>query len=189
MHNNHHSLKPLIISLLIVSVFALTACSLITPLSSALNNIIHAATPTPVDPSAAVAAIPDQEIIAGIQDTMDSYARAYTTNDLELLKSVTDADNLPFRRLVTSRFSEFQKSIYAGSYTFGYQVISIQRMPLGFVQAHLLSDGVTAYDWLFRMVDGNWMLSEPTEAQFGKPVTQETDHFVYTPLPMERIDE
>ena len=56
-------------------------------------------------------------------------------------------------------------------------------MPLGFVQAHLLSDGTTAHDWLFRLVDGKWLLSEPTEAQFGQPTKKESDHFTYLLYP------
>ncbi len=180
---NRHSLKPVVILLLLVSVVGLTACSLFSSLTSALNNSLNPATPAPVDPSALVAGIPDAEIIDGIQDTVDTYADAYNKNDVELLKSVTDGENLPFKRLVTSRFSDYQKSIYAGSYTFNYQVDSIQRMPLGFVLAHLLSDGDTAYDWLFRLVDGKWILSEPTEAQFGNPIEKETDLFIYELYP------
>jgi len=172
-----------IIGALVLSIFALTACSLFTSLSSTVSNILRLATPTPVDPVAVVAAIPDDEIIAGIQDTVDSYAQAYNNNDLELLQSITDAENLPFKRLVSNRFSDFQKSIYAGQYSYYFDVDSIQRMPLGFVQAHLLTDGTTAHDWLFRLVNGKWLLSEPTEAQFGQPTKKETDHFTYLLYP------
>jgi len=175
--------KIVVVLVLFISVIGLTACSLFSSLTSALYNSLNPPTPTPVDPSAAVAAISDSDILAGIQDTLNTYAKAYNRNDVELLKSVTDEENLPFKRLVTSRFSDYQKSIYAGSYSFNYEVQSIQRMPLGFVQAHILSDGDTAYDWLFRLVDGKWLLSEPTEAQFGKPVEKETDHFIYELYP------
>ncbi len=171
--------KVLLVSLLGLSILTLTGCTLFTTLTNAAGNLLHPATPTPADPALAVAAIPDDEIISGIQQTMGDYARAYNTNDLALLQSVTDAENLPFKRLVSSRFSDFQQSIYAGYYTYSFDVESIQRMPLGFVQAHLLSDGTTAHDWLFRQVDGKWLLSEPTEAQFGTPTKKETEQFTY----------
>lgn len=175
------------IFILFISIIGLSACSLLTSMTTAINQTLHPATPTPEDPSAAGAAIPDGDIFTGIQDAVNTYAEAYNRNDVELLKSMTDADNLAFKRLVTSRFSEYQKSIYAGTYTFNYEVMSIQRMPLGFVQAHLLSDGDTAHDWLFRLVDGKWLLSEPTEAQFGKPVEQETALFIYKLYPWNEV--
>jgi hypothetical protein len=177
-------LKIFTIFLLIIGLFGLTACSLFSTLSSTLNNVIHPATPTPVDPAIVVAAIPDDEIIAGIQQALDDYIRAYNTGDQELLVSMIDPGNLPFKRLVTSRFSEYQSSIYAGNYTFDdFTIASIQRMPLGFVQAHLVTNDYAAYDWLFSLVDGKWLLSEPTKAQFGEPVKKETEHFVFVLYP------
>ena len=185
-------LKPkrfLIVIFLVLCVFALTACSLFTTLSSTVSNVLHLATPTPVDPVAVVAAMPDDEIIAGIQDTVDTYAQAYNNNDLELLQSVTDARKPALQtpgQQPLYRFPEIhlRRSIFLFIY-----VDSIQRMPLGFVQAHLLSDGTTAHDWLFRLVDGKWLLSEPTEAQFGQPTKKETDHFTYLLYPWNEADE
>ncbi len=170
-------------SLLIFIALGLAACSIPATISSKLGGLLHLATPTPEDPALMVAAIPDEEIFSGIQETVDTYARAYNTNDLELLQSVTDAENLAFKRLVSSRFTDYQNSIYGGNYTFSYTVDSIERMPLGFVQVHLLTPGSAAYDWLFRLVDDKWILSEPTEAQFGKPTKKETEHFTYLLYP------
>jgi hypothetical protein len=177
-------LKKVVLStLLVLSLIALTSCSLFSTITSTVNNVLHPATPTPVDPVAVVAALPDEDIRAGIQDAVNTYAQAYNNNDMELLQAITDPDNLPFKRLVTSRFTDFQKSIYAGNYRFSYEVASITRMPLGFVLAHLLSEGDTAHDWLFRLVDNKWILSEPTEAQFGQPTKKETEHFTYLLYP------
>jgi hypothetical protein len=155
-----------------------------------VGSLLNLATPTPIDPVQAVAALPDEEISKGIQQAVDDYAEAYNKNDLELLQSVTDPENLPFKRLVTSRFTETQSSIYAAYLNENYSVQSIQRMPLGFVLAHLLSDGEYAHDWLFRQYEGKWVLSEPTEAQFGKPTDKETEHFVYMLYPWsEQMNE
>jgi hypothetical protein len=182
--------KTVIALLLIVSVFTLSACSLLTTLQSRVGGLLNLATPTPEDPALAVAAIADEKIIEGIQRAVDTYARAYNKNDLELLQSVTDPENLPFKRLVTSRFTQLQSSIYAAYINENYSVQSIQRMPLGFVLAHLISDGNYAHDWLFRQYDGKWVLSEPTEAQFGKPTDKETEHFVYMLYPWsEQMNE
>lgn len=191
MKSERRFFKLITTLLLLVGLFGLTACSLFSTLSSTISNVIHPATPTPIDPAVMVAAIPDNEIIAGIQQSLDDYIRAYNTNDQELLVSMVDPGNLPFKRLVTSRFTEYQASIYAGNYTFdNFTIASIQRMPLGFVQVHLVTNGYAAYDWLFRLVDGRWLLSEPTKSQFGEPEKKETEHFVFLLYPWnESINE
>jgi hypothetical protein len=179
-----HRIRQTIRTLLLVSgVITLTACSLLTGLQQKASQLFNLATPTPVDPAVAILALPDEEIQAGIQKVVDTYARAYNTNDLELLLSVTDPENLPFKRLVSNRFTDLQESIWASNLNMQYSVQSIKRMPLGFVQAHLLSYETSADDWLFRKYDGKWVLSEPTEAQFGEPTEKETEHFVYSLYP------
>lgn len=186
----HHQKKTFITLLLVMSVFTLSACSLLTTLQNKVGGLLNLATPTPEDPALAVAAIPDETVIEGIQQAVNTYAQAYNNNDLEMLQSVVDPENLPFKRLVTSRFTEMQSSIYASYLNENYSVQSIQRMPLGFVQAHLISDGNYAHDWLFRQYDGKWVLSEPTEAQFGKPTDIETEHFIYMLYPWsEQMNE
>ena len=114
--------KTLITLLLILSVFALSACSLLTTLQSKVGSLLNLTTPTPVDPALAVAVIPDEKIIEGIQEAVDTYARAFNNNDLEMLQSVVDPENLPFKRLVTSRFTELQSSIYASYINENYSV-------------------------------------------------------------------
>jgi len=186
----HMNKKTVIALLLILSVFTLSACSLLTMLQSEVGSLLNFATPTPEDPSLAVAAIPDADIASGIQQAVDTYSQAYNNNDMEMLQSVVDPENLAFKRLVTSRFTELQSSIYASYINENYAVQSIQRMPLGFVLAHLISDGAYAHDWLFRQYDGKWILSEPTEAQFGKPTDKETEHFIYMLYPWsEQMNE
>jgi hypothetical protein len=181
--SRYHLRHTLRILLLICGVITLTACSLLTGLKQTAGQLLNPATPTPVDPSDAIKALSDEEIQSGIQDVVDNYALAYNTNDLELLQSITDPENLPFKRLVSNRFNDLQESIWASNLNMQYTVQSIKRMPLGFVQAHLISYETSADDWLFRIYKGKWILSEPTEAQFGEPTEKETEHFVYSLYP------
>ncbi len=133
------------------------------------------ATPEPTPTSA--------EITRGIQLALDLYARAFNDNDPELLKQAVDQDNLPFRRLVQSRFQEFQQSFLGGDLAFEFEVKDIQRREFGFVQAHIETPEGLAADWLFRQVDGRWVLSEPTVEQVGAPRIVEHEHFTFTTYP------
>lgn len=130
-------------------------------------------TPAPVDLEAAR---------AGIQRTLDDYARAYADNDLELLRSAVDQNNAPFRRLVEERFKARQGSVL-GADAFRLKVQELTPRALGFVEAHIERDRWVAYDWLFRELDGRWLLSEPSERQLGERITFESQHFVYEAYP------
>jgi hypothetical protein len=130
-----------------------------------------AGTPTPI------------EIKRGIQTAVDLYARAYNENKVDVLKQAVDQTNLPFRRLVQSRFDDFQKSLWQGQYDFDFTVTDVQPREHGFVLAHLTTSGGGVTDWLFRQVAGRWVLSEPTAEQIGKVKQVETDHFIFNTYP------
>ena len=66
------------------------------------------------------------------------YAQAYNENDPALLEQVVDQENKPFRRIVTSRFDDFQNSSQAGTGTFSYTLISINKREFGYVIAELV---------------------------------------------------
>jgi hypothetical protein len=123
------------------------------------------------------------EIKRGIQQAVDLYARAYNENKLDLLKQAVDQTNLPFRRLVQTRFEDFQKSFLQGQYDFDFTVADVQPREHGFVLAHLTTSGGGVTDWLFRQMDGRWVLSEPTVEQVGKVKQIETDHFIFNTYP------
>jgi len=139
----------------------------------------------PATPNATVTldTLSDDQIRAGIQETLDTYAKAYNDNDPELLKQAVDQTNLPFRRLVQGRFETYQQSIGAGQGSFGYSVNSVLRRDLGFIQAQIASDGGSVLDWLFRRVNGRWVLSEPTEDQIGKRQQTEDSGFLFRTYP------
>jgi hypothetical protein len=121
---------------------------------------------------------------AGIQQAVDRYAQAYSDNDPDLLTQAVDQTNAPFRRLVRGRFDNFQQSLLARQVQFDFRVLSVRQRDLGFVEARIerAGDGSVA-DWLFRQVDGRWVLSEPTEAQIGKREEIETEHFTFYSYP------
>ncbi|MEO7910614.1 MAG: hypothetical protein ABIV47_13270 [Roseiflexaceae bacterium] len=152
--------------------------------TSAPVATIAASAPTQAATPDTTSAPTDDQIKAGIQQTLDRYAQAYNDNQPDMLKQVVDQSNLPFRRLIQGRFDTYQNSIFAGQVTSEYKVDSIKPRDLGFVQAQVMrtSDGAVA-DWLFRQVQGKWLLSEPTEDQIGKRLKIETDHFTYYTYP------
>src|SRR5688500_9889705 len=114
--------------------FAQLACQALTPSTEVVSTLI----PTPREPTTtqetdpptnatALASSSDDEIKAGIQHSLDRYAQAYNENDPELLTQVVDQENLPFRRIVKSRFDEFQTSSDAGQIRFKYNLLGIEK--------------------------------------------------------------
>jgi hypothetical protein len=142
--------------------------------------LTHTPAPAPTAAPTAPAGTPDDAaIIAGIQATLDAYASAFNQNKQDILESTVDQSNAPFRRLVEERFNTYQKSVFAGSHDWKFTVDGIERRDLGFVLGHIVGGGQTRYDWLFREVDGKWLLSEPTERQLGARYTFQSAHFTY----------
>jgi len=70
-----------------------------------------------------------------------------------------------------------QASALGGADSFSMKVVALEPRELGFVQAHVERDGWLRYDWLFREVDGRWLLSEPSEKQLGERIEIESEHF------------
>lgn len=125
----------------------------------------------------------DDEIRAGIQKALDIYAEAYTNNRPELLETVVDQENKPFRRIVRSRFDDHQGSYLGGQVDFEYTLIDITRRENGFVLARIDYNRGWEIQWPFRYQNGTWVISEPSVEQIGEPVTTETEHFIFTSYP------
>lgn len=125
----------------------------------------------------------EDAVTEGIQKALDSYAEAYNKMDPEMLKQAVDQTNAPFRRLIQERLQTYSESFMAGQLKFGYEVKETKPREHGFVQARVEDINGQAYDWLFRDVKGQWVLSEPTVEQIGKREKVETDHFVFTVFP------
>jgi len=174
-----------------VMLFAQLACQTLIPSRDAVST----SQPTPSEATAtqendtttnatAPASPGEDEIRAGIQLSLDLYAQAYNENDPELLTQVVDQENLPFRRIVKSRFDEFQTSADAGQIRFKYNLLDIEKREFGYVIAHFEMDGYAVEAlWPFRLLGGNWVLTEPTVENIGEPVITETEHFVFTTYP------
>lgn len=135
--------------------------------------------PTAAPESGAGGELDIEAVRAAIQQTLDDHAEAYNTGDAELLRSTVDQSNAPFRRLVQEQFTIFQNSIGAGSANWRFTAGELTPRELGFVQAQIQRQDGFQEDWLFREVDGRWLLSEPTERQLGERYTFESENFIY----------
>lgn len=180
-------------AILIASQFACNALSgptQPTPLPSTTvppTQPLSADTP-PAEPAATEAEFDlsqfsDEDIQAGIQTALDQFAEAYTYNEPDLLEYVVDQTNKPFRRIVRSRFDDYQKSSSGGQLQFQYRLIGIERREFGYIIGHFETLGGFQADWPFRYYEDHWVLTEPTVEQVGEAVKIETEHFNFTVYP------
>lgn len=137
----------------------------------------------PTAAPAATSAPSDDEIKAGIQQTLDVYAKAFNDNDAKLLQQTVDQANAPFRRLVQGTFDRYQQSFRAGQIHWSFKANTVTPRDLGFMMAQIERQDGGVADWTFRQVNGKWLLSEPTEKQIGKRTQVDTEHFVFYSYP------
>src|SRR5512138_3592253 len=182
------SARPLIASFMLI--LSQLACQTLFPGPATATATILPPTPTVVVPTSTVTPsrtpVPefsDDEIKVGIQRSLDIYAEALTNNNPEQLAEVVDQENKPFRRIVRSRFDEFQNSYAGGQVQFQFTLKEITRRAYGFVIARFETDNGLEAQWPFRYLNGAWVISEPTVEQIGEPVTTETEHFTFTSYP------
>ncbi|GIV90881.1 MAG: hypothetical protein KatS3mg055_3399 [Chloroflexus sp.] len=172
---------------LILLLVILTACTPQTVQTPASTVAEPTAAPTAVVTSVPPTVTPTADtltpeaVAAGIQQVLDDYVEAYNTNNVELLRSVVDQTNAPFRRLVEERFNTFQESSFSGSRFSRMRVLEVKPREHGFWQA-AIDDGGYRRDLLFRqMEDGRWVMSEPTEEQLGAKIKIDNEYFtLYT---------
>jgi hypothetical protein len=151
--------------------------------ASAPSPAVTAATAAPTLAPALTQAPTDDQIKAGIQQTIDLYARAYNDNDATLLQQAVDQSNAPFRRLVQGTFDRYQQSFLAGQEQRSYTITSITPRERGYIMGRIENQNGLIADWTFRQIDDKWLLSEPTEEQIGKRETIEGGHFVFYSYP------
>lgn len=178
----------LALAVLISSQLACQALSPSAPATSTpspLPTIANTPTPAPTqtDGSTDVSQFSDEEIKAGIQTALDLYADAYTQNRPDWLEQAVDQENKPFRRIVRSRFDDYQISSSGGQIQFQYKLLDIEKREFGYVIAHFSTRGGYEANWPFRYMDDRWVITEPTVEQIGEPVTTETDNFIFTTYP------
>jgi len=114
------------------------------------------------------------EIMEGIQTTLDKFVRAIETSNEESFIATLDPDNLAFRRFVKTRY------LTDGGGSFPDLVVEyLTPRELGLVQAHLRIADDWAMDWQFRLVEGRWVIAEPTREQLGEPEETTTDQFQF----------
>lgn len=186
MKNKRSSLPALAVSVLIISQLACQA--VVSQFVPPTATVTPSAVPTVVPATSTTGtpeAIPfsDDEIRMGIQQSLDIYADALSNNKPELLEQVVDQENKPFRRIVRSRFDDFQSSYQGGQFDITFSLLDIIRREYGFVLARFKVNRHLEAQWTFRYADNMWVISEPTVEQIGEPVTTETEHFIFTTYP------
>lgn len=176
--------KQLGIMLSFLLITLLNACAG-TPETVKPTQPIHPPTVVGTPPAqGSGAGIPNETAIqTEIQAVLDIYAKAYNEHNPELLTQVTDQTNASFRRLVTDRFTTFQQSFLTNTISFSYTLQNITQRDFGFVQAHIIQHDGKAVDWLFRQINNQWVLSEPTASQIGERKQLETEHFTFYAYP------
>lgn len=176
---HRHGIQPpgLVILLGIVSV-VLTACGgeRGQPVLAPTHQSTTLPLPSPVMTLTGVERLSEPETMAGIQRTLDRYAQAVNTNDRDLLRHVVDRSNAALQRIVEARFDREQRSYKAGIITHHYQVLRVRQRADGFVQAQIRNHDQQLAEWRFRLVQGAWLLSEPTVEQLGPQRTVMGQH-------------
>jgi len=114
---------------------------------------------------------------------VDLLIQATNQNRPELLDQVVDPDNKPFRRLVRSRFDDFQESWRAGARQPALEVKAVEARPYGYYQASITSENGLTGVWFFKKVGDRWLLTEPTVEEIGEPLEITTPHFTYITYP------
>ena len=170
------------IAALAILISSQIACQTLTASTATSQSAPATQTLPPASPTETVN-LSDDEIKAGIQTSLDTYAQAYNENDPALLEQVIDQENKPFHRIARSRFDDFQNSSQAGTGTFSYDLISINKREFGYVIAQFSTAGGYQADWPFRLENGIWVITEPTVEQVGAPVITDTEHFTFTTYP------
>jgi hypothetical protein len=120
---------------------------------------------------------------AGIQRTLDRYVQAYDQNDEPLLQRLIDPSNRPFRRFIVTRFEAFQSSSQHGQHLLPLHVLSIEPRTDGFMLAHIQASDTSNTNWLFRQIGTDWLLTEPTVEQIGKPKHITHGRFTFVTYP------
>jgi hypothetical protein len=179
------------IGLAFLVAFGLTACSAVSVPGAAQNSLLsptttatHESLPTKI---VAPTATPDPQraIEQSIRETLRKHARAYQNLDLELLKTTIDQTNTTFRRAAQTSFEEYRNSVSAGQGYFRFTLGRIEMLDDGFVKAYVSTPYEVEAQWLFREVDGVWLLSEPSREQIGQKSEIEDEHFIFETYPWD----
>lgn len=132
--------------------------------------------PAAITPSVAtVHAAPageNEEVLAAVQATLDKRAAALIAKDQPGFEATIDANAKALRRYNVDQFNSL-----AGRGFYSYQAVRAKAMPGDLFKVWLRNNYDLEAVWVFRQVNGNWLLTEPTEKELGKRIVKETEHF------------
>ena len=127
----------------------------------------------------------EDAIRASMQETVDNYDAAYNENNLSKLQAAIDPKNSTFKRSLEERFKSAMESQFAGMYNLNDKVGAIRDRGNGYWEATIETNfslatgraGRAVKKWVFKDVDGKWLMTEPRRAELGKKLKYETEHF------------
>jgi hypothetical protein len=143
------------------------------------------ATPAQRDPSAPAATAPapqatatpglldSRAVAAAIEQTLRRRAEAAARGDEVAYMATIDQQNLTWKRVQNEIFQKSRGAVVAG------RVLRVQQHHGGYVKAWIDVGGGEKYAWtmVFRLVDGQWLLSEPRDRELGSRKLTESKHF------------
>jgi len=156
------------------------------PTATPTSTITPTSSPVPTQtprPTATHTPVPAPPTLSDIQLTLDLFIQALNENRPEILDQVVDPGNKPFRRLVRSRFDDFQESWRAGFRQPALQVNEIIARPHGYYQAFITSEEGDAASWTFKKVGDRWLLSEPLVEEIGAQREVNRPYFTFITYP------
>lgn len=140
-----------------------------------------AAQPSP-PPAPAITATParpeqaqGQPTTAGIQATLDRYASIVQSGQADDVRAIVDPKASAVQRIMTGITNELQAQVPPDAALAFTAFTVIERTP---TLAEVLVErswDQRRYAWLFRLVDGQWLLAQPTREELGAEHVVDTD--------------
>jgi hypothetical protein len=136
--------------------------------------------PAPPGEQASPPTLPDETVIAGIQDTLNRQAAARAAHDKSAFVATVDQRNLTWRRIQNEVF-DGERANPRGPDT--YTVTRVQAKQDGYYKAWIdvtpagARGVVWRVVWVFRPTDSGWLATEILNEELGPRQTLDTDHF------------
>jgi hypothetical protein len=174
MNKTKYLILPIILLLAI-------SCSFIQPVREPASN--PSAAPATKQRPLLLNILAYAQDMKGVQQTLDQLILATYGNHPELLDTIVDPDNKPFKRLVRNRFEYYRAAWQADESPMSLKVRSLEARPNGYIQAMITINQWAEASWTFKKVAGRWLLAEPTVEEIGEVVTSTTEYFTFITYP------
>lgn len=145
-----------------------------------------ASTPEPTLAPAATEAteMSDEQILASLQETVDVWSEAFSTNQPELIEKIVDRKSPALKRTQQALIKYYYEGIGGSGLDWTAKVSDIIRRENGYLQAYV-DRGDSRYTFTFKQNGTSWLMAEPTRAELGKREKIETEHFTVQYYPWD----